>query len=69
MVNVRELLVPIGARRKGKALNFKGVTIHNVDNESSGADADANARYQANTPNYKTSSGGTSSWHYTVDEK
>ena len=69
MVNIRELLVPIGVRRKGKTLNFRGVTIHNVDNESNGADADANARYQANTPNYTTSSGGTSSWHYTVDEK
>lgn len=69
MVNVRELLVPIGVRRKGKALNFKGVTIHNVDNESDGANADANARYQASSPDYTTKTGGTSSWHYTVDEK
>lgn len=69
MVNVRELLVPVGVRRKGKVLDFQGVTVHNVDNESSGANADANVRYQASTPDYKTAKGGTASWHYTVDEK
>lgn len=69
MVNVRELLVPVGVRRKGKVLDFQGVTVHNVDNESTRANADANARYQASTPDYKTAKGGTASWHYTVDEK
>lgn len=42
----------------------KYITIHQTDNVSFGADAEAHHAYQANN-----SSGVDASWHYTVDEK
>lgn len=65
-MTTRELLVPLGSkRRKGNKLkSVRGVLIHNTGNTSKGADADANARYQKNSPNAEVNG-----WHWTVDEK
>lgn len=63
-VKTRELLLPISKRRKGNKLKqVNGVTIHNTGNNSKGANANANARYQKNSCN----DAGTG-WHWTVDE-
>lgn len=63
---IRELLLTkVSRRRRGKKLKKQtGVTIHNVGNNSVGANADANARYQRNSQNE-----AVNGWHYTVDEK
>jgi N-acetylmuramoyl-L-alanine amidase CwlA len=59
-------LVSKGTRRRrgNKLKSFVGVTIHNVGNNSRGANADANARYQKNSAN-----DAANGWHFTVDEK
>jgi N-acetylmuramoyl-L-alanine amidase len=66
MLQTRELLVTKGTKRRSgaKLKAVAGVTIHNTGNNSKGANADANARYQKNSANE-----AVNGWHWTVDEK
>lgn len=57
-------LIPAGRRnRPGIAMQPTSITIHDTANPAKGADALAHARY------IKSDSAGTTSWHYTVDDK
>lgn len=63
-MNITNMLLPPGSRgRRQRALDFKGVTIHNTDNPGAGSDALANARYMLDNANKMYNS-----WHYTVDD-
>jgi len=64
-IEIKQRLLPDGrANKPNKQMTPGWLTIHNTDNESSGATAEAHSRYLLN------GSGGTQkSWHYTVDDK
>ncbi|MFC3326123.1 peptidoglycan recognition protein family protein [Mesorhizobium cantuariense] len=70
-LNIRQMIIPPGRKnRPGKHLNVAGVTIHNTDNASKGADAHAHAKFVATTGYYMLN--GQQhwiSWHYTVDDQ
>jgi len=61
---IKNMLLPISRARKGKQIDFRGVTIHNTGNNDRGADATANATYLLNNCNNMVNG-----WHFTVDEK
>ena len=63
-MNVKVDLIPIGRpNRPGTPCTCEYITIHETDNESRGAGAAAHAAY------IKSGAVGTTSWHYTVDDK
>ncbi|UHA74450.1 N-acetylmuramoyl-L-alanine amidase [Paenibacillus sp. 481] len=65
MVQIKQRLLPNGKSNKpNRFMTPSYVTIHNTDNTSVDADAEAHARYVING-----SGGEKKSWHYTVDDR
>ncbi|MBG9737079.1 N-acetylmuramoyl-L-alanine amidase [Paenibacillus alvei] len=66
MINeIKQRLLPDGRSNKpGKGMDPQWLTVHNTDNESAGATAEAHSRFILNG-----SGGAQKSWHYTVDDK
>ncbi|EPY06618.1 bacteriophage PBSX N-acetylmuramoyl-L-alanine amidase [Paenibacillus alvei TS-15] len=64
-IEIKQRLLPDGRPNKpSKPMTPQWLTVHNTDNESSGATAEAHSRYLLNG-----SGGEKKSWHYTVDDK
>lgn len=64
-MEIKQRLLPDGrANKPNKQMTPGWLTIHNTDNESAGATADAHSRFLLNG-----SGGAKKSWHYTVDDK
>lgn len=64
-MEIKQRLLPDGRPNKpGKGMDPQWLTIHNTDNESAGATAEAHSRFILNG-----SGGAQKSWHYTVDDK
>ncbi|MCY9764750.1 N-acetylmuramoyl-L-alanine amidase [Paenibacillus alvei] len=64
-IEIKQRLLPDGCPNKpGKGMAPQWITIHNTDNESAGATAEAHSRFILNG-----SGGSKKSWHYTVDDK
>lgn len=63
-MNITQMLIPKNTKaRPQKALNFKGITIHNTGNYSNGAGALNHGKYMQGS-----GSNNLVSWHYTVDD-
>jgi N-acetylmuramoyl-L-alanine amidase len=64
-MQIKQKLIPTRYKdtRPGIAMNPVYITIHETDNTSAGADAEAHAKLQA------SGNSRTASWHYTVDDK
>lgn len=69
-VNLKEELIAKGrGNRPGDAIVVKKLTIHNTDNTSAGADANAHSSFVRNTGYYMLNGKKNwVSWHYTVDD-
>ncbi|GAV13223.1 N-acetylmuramoyl-L-alanine amidase [Paenibacillus sp. NAIST15-1] len=64
-IEIKQRLLPDGrANKPNKQMTPGWLTIHNTDNESVGATAEAHSKYLLNG-----SGGAKKSWHYTVDDK
>ncbi|MCY9758464.1 N-acetylmuramoyl-L-alanine amidase [Paenibacillus alvei] len=64
-MEIKQRLLPDGRPNKpDKPMTPGWLTIHNTDNESAGATAEAHSRFILNG-----SGGAQKSWHYTVDDK
>ncbi|EPY07409.1 sporulation-specific N-acetylmuramoyl-L-alanine amidase CwlH [Paenibacillus alvei TS-15] len=64
-IEIKQRLLPDGRTNKpSKPMTPQWLTVHNTDNESAGATAEAHSRYILNG-----SGGMEKSWHYTVDDK
>jgi N-acetylmuramoyl-L-alanine amidase len=63
-LNISSLFIPKGYSNRPQGKNpAEYITIHETDNDSAGADADAHARYLQGSDARKR----RVSWHYTVD--